>query len=149
MELRPVPFAEAASLVDAQIAELSARYGEEGASPVDGADFDPPHGAFLVARVGGVDVGCGGLRPLSAEVGEVKRMYADPMVRGQGVGRALLRALLDHARAVGLREVWLETGVRQPEAMALYVSEGFAPIEPYGHYKDHPESRCYRLPFDA
>lgn len=144
MEIRPVPFAEAAARVEAQTAELSARYGQEGASPVAGADFDPPYGVFLVARVDGVDVGCGGLRPLSEGVAEVKRMYADPAVRGQGIGRVLLRALLDHARAVGLHEVWLETGVRQPEAMALYVSEGFAPIEPYGHYKDRPESRCFR-----
>jgi putative acetyltransferase len=72
-------------------------------------------------------------------------MYVAPSHRGQGVSRLVLRALLDHARAVGLAEVWLETGVRQPEAISLYESEGFTPIAAYGFYKENAESRCFRL----
>jgi hypothetical protein len=37
----------------------------------------------------------------------------------------------------------LETGVRQPEAIALYESAGYDAIEPYGFYKNAPLSRCY------
>lgn len=145
LTLRPVSFEQAAGLTAAMVAELATRYGGDGASPVDGTDFLPPYGAFLVATIDAVDVACGGLRLLQDRTGEVKRMYTDPAVRGRGVARSLLLALIEHARAVGLRQVWLETGVLQPEAIGLYESEGFLPIEAYGYYKDEPLSRCYGL----
>jgi putative acetyltransferase len=145
MDLRAVPLAGASALVGAMVAEMSARYGGDGASPIAGDDFEPPDGVFLVGAVDGRDVACGGLRLLAPGVGEVKRMYVDPSVRGQGCARALLRALLDHARARGLHEVRLETGLLQPEAIGLYASEGFTPIAPYGYYKDEPLSRCFAL----
>ena len=144
MELRPVAYADALGLADAMTAELATRYGGRGASPVDPSHFDPP-GVFLVASVDGVDAACGGLRVLREGVGEVKRMYADPAHRGRGLARSVLRALVDHARAGGLQEVWLETGLKQPEAIALYESEGFTPVEAYGHFRDEPLSRCYGL----
>ena len=72
-------------------------------------------------------------------------MYVDPAARGRGLARGLLRALLDHARAVGATRVLLETGTEQPEAIGLYVSEGFTPVEPYGHYADDPRTRCFAL----
>jgi GNAT superfamily N-acetyltransferase len=145
LTLRTVALEEAAVLTTALEAELSQRYGGGAASPTSGADFVPPHGVFLVARLEGQDVACGGVRSLAPGIGEVKRMYTDPSVRGRGVARALLRGLLDDARAAGLREVRLETGTLQPEAIALYESEGFTPIEPYGYFKDEPLSRCYAL----
>jgi putative acetyltransferase len=140
-ELRQVGYEEAAALVAALNAEMSQRYEDESESPADAAEFLPPYGVFLMAG----DVACGGLRLLEPGIGEVKRMYVAPAHRGHGVSRRVLRALLDHARAVGLTEVWLETGVRQPEAISLYESEGFAPIPPYGFYKEYAESRCFRL----
>ncbi|MCW2584533.1 MAG: gcn5-related n-acetyltransferase [Frankiales bacterium] len=144
MELRSVPFGEAQELTAAMVAELNERYGEDGsASPAEGADFLPPYGVFLVVTVDGQDVACGGLRLLEPGIGEVKRMYAAPEVRGGGLARRVLRALLEHAGSVGLREVWLETGTLQPEAIALYESEGFAPIPRYGYFKDEPLSLCY------
>jgi GNAT superfamily N-acetyltransferase len=140
-----VPFEEAEHLTGPMVAELSERYGGDGASPTDGSDFLPPYGVFLVAAVEGVDVACGGLRLLRDEIGEVKRMYAAPSFRGRGIARSLLRELLAHARGAGLREVWLETGTLQPEAIALYESEGFTPIEKYGYYKAEDLSRCYAV----
>jgi GNAT superfamily N-acetyltransferase len=98
-----------------------------------------------VAALDGADVACGGVRQLAPGIGEVKRMYVVPSARGRGLSRLLLRALVEHAVAVGLGELWLETGTAQPEAMALYESEGFEPIAPYGQYRDEPDSRCYRL----
>ena len=125
--------------------EMTARYGGGSASPVAAEQFSGEHGTFLVARLENLDVGCGGLRLLREGVGEVKRMYVEPAARGRGVARALLRGLLDHARAAGLGRVQLETGELQPEAVALYESEGFEPIEPYGHYRDDPRSLCFAL----
>lgn len=141
MELRPVGYDEATTLVVALGAEMSARYEDESESPADAAEFLPPYGVFLMVE----EVACGGLRLLEPGIGEIKRMYVAPAHRGQGVSRLVLRALLEHARAVRLAEVWLETGVRQPEAIALYESEGFTPIASYGYYKEYDESRCFRL----
>lgn len=124
---------------------MTAAYGGGAASPAATEDFSTPPAVFLLARLGGADVGCAGLRRLRDGVGEVKRMYVDPAVRGRGVGRLLLRRLLDHARAAGLDRVQLETGTEQPGAIALYESEGFTPIPAYGHHREDPRSCCFAL----
>jgi len=145
--LRAVAFDDATvlGLSAAMVAELSARYGDGGASPAGAAEFAGPVGVFLVAELDGRPVGCGGVRLLSPGTGEVKRMYVDPAFRGRGVARGLLHALVAHARGAGLTRLWLETGTAQPEAMALYASEGFAPVPPYGHFREDPRSRCFAL----
>ena len=143
---RPVVYDDphAVELIAAMGRELDERYGEGGLSPATAADFEAP-GVLLLVEVDGRPVGCGGLRVLRPGVGEVKRMYVDPAARGAGAARGLLRALLDHARGQGLVRVQLETGTEQPEAMALYESEGFTPVEPYGHYAHDPRTRCYAV----
>ncbi len=133
------------SLTAAMEAEMVLAYGGSEVSPAVPEDFSTPPGVFLLARLQGVDAGCGGLRLLRDGVGEVKRMYVAPSVRGRGVGRALLRGLLEHARDAGLTRVQLETGTAQPDAMALYEGEGFTPVPAYGHHRDDPRSRCYAL----
>jgi ribosomal protein S18 acetylase RimI-like enzyme len=47
------------------------------------------------------------------------------------------------AREAGYRRVVLETGMRQPEAIELYVSAGYTPIAGFGHYRDSPLNRCF------
>jgi putative acetyltransferase len=74
---------------------------------------------------------------------EVKRLFVDASARRLGVGRRMLRGLEDAARASGYRAIRLETGIEQPEAMALYESEGYERIPPYGPWKDSPRSVCY------
>lgn len=145
--LRAVPYddPDAARLVTAMAHDIAERYGGNPVSPADSAEFAPPTGTFLLAVSGGEAVGCAGLRPLGDGVGEVKRMYVVPAARGHGVARALLRALVAHARAAGLSRLQLETGTQQPEAMALYANESWQPITPYGHYRDSPLSRCFAL----
>lgn len=134
----------AQALIGELLVDLAARYGQEEAAPLPSSDeLTPPHGVFLLAEVAGVPAGCGGLRRHSAESAEVKRMYVRPTARGLGVARALLAALEDFALEAGYREVRLETGTEQPEAMALYVSAGYQPIPGYGFYADYPDSRCY------
>jgi GNAT superfamily N-acetyltransferase len=74
---------------------------------------------------------------------EVKRMFVRTEHRRKGHARRLLAALEDRARAQGFRRVLLETGLVQPEAIALYKSAGYAPVEGFGHYKDSPLSRSF------
>jgi GNAT superfamily N-acetyltransferase len=98
---------------------------------------------FLVAWVDDRAVGCGGVRAHDGDIGELKRMYVQPAYRRTGVGRAVLAALEARARALGYARLRLETGVRQPEAIALYRAAGYEPIEAYGLYRDEPMSRCF------
>ena len=143
MEIARLPVGDpvAGALLAAALADLAERYGGAGdETPMDGAQFDPPAGAFLVAWLGGVPAGCGGWRTLAADpdVAEIKRMYTRPDQRGHGVASAVLRALEESARAAGRKRMALETGYRQPEAIALYQKLGYEIIPNYGHYADHP-----------
>ena len=70
-------------------------------------------------------------------------MYTIPEARGRGVASALLGALEESARQAGRKRIVLETGARQPEAIALYGKAGYARIPDFGHYKDDPEVRSY------
>ncbi len=133
------------ALVGAMLAELEARYGVPDPDAPEPDDLAPPFGAFVVARLDGEPVGCGGVRQFADGIGEVKRMYVQPAARRRGVARAVLRDLHRRARALGYARLVLETGVLQPEAIALYRSEGYVAIEPYGDYADVPTSRCFGL----
>ena len=71
---------------------------------------------------------------------EIKRMFVSPAARGRKVGRLLLERLEAIARQKGITALRLETGIRQPEALALYRSAGFQEIEPFGDYRPDPLS---------
>jgi len=134
----------ARSLIEELNAELSRTYPEEGATHfrLDPQEVAQGRGAFLVASRDGEPVGCGAVRRLEGRTAEVKRMYVRPQERGRGVGRALLAALEDEARAMGLSRLVLETGVRQKEAIALYQRCQFSVIAPFGEYVGSPLSVC-------
>jgi putative acetyltransferase len=123
-------------------AELSGMYPEPGANHfgLDPDEVAPGRGAFLVVRLHGTPVGCGALRRLDAQTGELKRMYVAPSARGTGLGRRLVAALEAEARALGLRRLVLETGTRQHAAIALYRATGFEPIPLYGEYLRSPDT---------
>jgi putative acetyltransferase len=95
---------------------------------------------FFVARRAGAAVGCGALRIVAGKYGELKRMYVAPEARGDGVGRRLLDVLEATARAEGLAQITLETGIAQPEALGLYRSAGFVEGPPFGDYREDPLS---------
>jgi GNAT superfamily N-acetyltransferase len=132
-----------AALVTALLQDLRDRYGAEDPDEPAPTDLAPPGGVFLVAWVDGQPVGCGGIRAHDADIGEIKRMYVTPPARRTGVARAVLGALESRARTLGYARLRLETGVKQPEAIALYESAGYEAIEPYGVYRSSPLSRCF------
>jgi putative acetyltransferase len=95
---------------------------------------------FLVARdVDGGAVGCAALVN-RASYGEVKRMFVDELRRGLGTGRKLIDHLVMFARMSGLSMLRLETGIHQPEALALYERAGFVRCAPFGDYAADPLS---------
>lgn len=130
-------------LVERVQQEYVARYGGRDETPVDPAEFAPPAGRFLVGFLDGNPVACGGIRATEPGVAELKRMYVDPALRGRGFARLVLAALEDAARALGCARVQLETGDRQPEAIRLYESAGYLPVEPFGHYRCADGSRHF------
>jgi putative acetyltransferase len=130
------------SLRAAQRVEIDERYGtpdsEPGPAP-SAADIS----VFLVAFDGDEPIGCGGLRQIDEQHGEVKRMYVVPERRGSGVSVAILRALEATARRRGWDRLALETGDKQPDAIRFYSREGYYRIPNFGHYVGVAASLCF------
>lgn len=125
---------ESLELIEAVQQEYVVRYGGRDVTELAVAEFSPPQGIFVVGRDAGQPVACGGVRLVDGDVGELKRMYVVPAARRRGIARALLRHLEHEARTLGATRLRLETGLNQPEAIALYASAGYVDTEPFGHY---------------
>ena len=122
----------AQALVSAMTGEMYGMYGmSEMPTPAAPDEMIPPHGAFVVIYENGEPVAGGGLKRLSAEAVEIKRMYVLPEARSRGHARRLLAALEDAARELGYEIARLDTGPRQPHARALYESAGYRSIPSY------------------
>lgn len=137
LEIRTVPAGEppASDLVEAMVAEGLEVYGSrldvKGAPSATAEQLSAPHGTFVVIYEDGRPVAGGGVKRLDDGVGEIKRMYVVPEARSRGLARVLLGALEDAARSLGYARVRLDTGPRQPHALALYESAGYRAVEPY------------------
>ena len=107
--------------------------GFEAEMPLFPGPYAPPAGELLLARSeGGEALGCVCLRALEAKaVCEVKRLYVRRAARRAGIGTALARSIVEHAAALGYREVMLDTLPWMTSAIAIYRSLGFQPISPY------------------
>lgn len=151
VDIRVVPFdhPDAVKLIDEVQQEYVTRYGDPDVTPVDPAEFAPPTGIFLVGYLDGAPVVCGGWRAHDGPApefrpgdAELKRMYVVAAARRRGLSRLMLRELEDRAREAGRRRIVLETGTRQPEAIALYRSSGYTDIDKFGVYRCEPDSIC-------
>ncbi|MDJ0385880.1 GNAT family N-acetyltransferase [Streptomyces sp. G-G2] len=147
----PEPYTDPASVVlrRAYYAELAGRYYDrtmtqaeiDEALIVDFPDDDlvAPTGEFLVGRLDGEPLACGGLRLLTPESAELTRVYVDPRTRGTGGGAAVIAALEDTARALGAERVVLDTRSDLVEARTLYAKHGYDEIPAYNDspYAEH------------
>ncbi len=152
-QIRVVGYAhpDARLLMDEVQQEYVRRYGDGDATVLDATEFEPPNGVFAVLYdVDGVTpLGTGAWRAQDGgEIGladgdaELKRMYTRASARGRGLARRMLRHLEEDARRAGRRRMILETGDQQPEALALYASEGYAPITKFGYYREYDSAIC-------
>jgi GNAT superfamily N-acetyltransferase len=145
----PITHPDAQLLVEAVQEEYVARYGGRDESPVDPRDFEDPLGRFFVGYLDGVPVATGAWRrssvkALGVEVtAEVKRMYVVPAAQRRGLARQMLAHLESTAAAAGIEALVLETGMKQPEAIELYLSSGYEPIPGFGYYRGSDLSRCF------
>lgn len=133
---------DVAALIAASHAYCSSLYPAESNHGLDIDALLAADVTFLVLREAGRAIGCGALVALPDRDGELKSMWVDPSARGRGrgLGRAMLDRLMRIAGERGLGRLWLETGVRQPAAVALYRAAGFSATRPFGAYRPDPLS---------
>ncbi|WP_405980851.1 GNAT family N-acetyltransferase [Streptomyces sp. NBC_00158] len=144
----PFDTVDATALRRAYYAEVAGRYWERSVTeaeidqgmldfPADG--LLPPAGQFVVGRLDGRPLACGGIRLLDPATAELTRVYVDRSARGTGGGAALLAALEEAARGLGAARVRLDTRTDLVEARALYARHGYREIPAYnsGPYAQH------------
>ncbi len=97
----------------------------------------------IIAFENGIPVGCGAIKEYSADTMEVKRMFVPLNMRGNGIASKVLRELEKWAQELNYTKCILETGKRQPEAIALYKKNGYVIIPNYGQYQNIENSVCF------
>ena len=140
--MRAVPYGhpDAQLLTELVQAEYVVRYGSRDESPIDVSHFTLPDGYFVVAYAGGVAAAMGGWRRHRLQEAEIRRMYVREEFRRQGLARLVLARLEDSARENGFDRLVLETGLVQPEAVALYLDCGYIDVPAFGYYTQAPLS---------
>jgi GNAT superfamily N-acetyltransferase len=135
VDVEPITTSGALSVFHAATDELNRRYGHiDEVFEVLIRELTPPQGSFLVARVDADLAGGVGIRTIGEpehRFAEVKRLWVRPDLRRSGVGAQLMTAIEEHARSLSFRELFLETGWAQPEALELYQTNGWIPIDDY------------------
>ncbi len=134
---------DATALRALQRIEIDERYGRPDSEPGPAPTAADMTVFFVAYSDGGAPIGCGGLRELDAQHGEIKRMFVTRTSRGTGTSTAILGALEQCARERGWQRLVLETGEAQPDAIRFYEREGYAVIPNFGYYADSPISLCY------
>jgi len=89
-------------------------------------------------------IGCGAFKPFEGATAEIKRMFVREKERGRGVAGRILAELETWAKELGYSECVLETGIKQPEAIALYRKSGYEITSSYGQYLDVANSVCLK-----
>lgn len=129
-------------------ADLALRDGEEHAFYAQFNKVDYIR-QVIVASENGIPVGCGAFKAFDESSVEIKRMYVLPEKRGRGIAAQVLIALEDWAAEAGYRRCVLETGRKQPEAIALYIKNGYLPVANYGQYAGVENSLCFEKKLDT
>ncbi len=134
--------ADAQALIAQSEALMSALYPSESNHFEPAENLRPPHGAFWGLWMGEALVGCGGVKHQDG-YGEIKRLFVLDSARGRGVARQLMARLEAELLARGVGLARLETGIHQPEALALYRRLGYVERGPFGGYAADPLSAFF------
>lgn len=111
---------------------------DTGQSSFDADDVRQTRSAFVVGYDSDIPIACGALRPVSEEIVELKRMYAE-----SGTGSLILRALEDRATDLGYAKIWLSTRIANHRAVNFYKKHKYKQVENYGKYVGRDNSICF------
>ena len=138
---------EIAALLQAHLAHAVRHSPPESIHALDLDRLLAPEITFWSVWLNGVLVGCGALKELAPDHGEIKSMHTAQTHRGKGVAACLLGHILAEARARSYRRVSLETGTMEGFAAArsLYTRSGFRVCPPFAPYREDPNSVCMTL----
>jgi DNA-binding MarR family transcriptional regulator/GNAT superfamily N-acetyltransferase len=114
-------------------AELDRRFdtGFDPSLTIPADELRPPAGVFVVAKLWGEPIACGGLKFDADDPAYLKRMWVAESARGLGIGRRLLTELENLAAAEGAHAVMLETNKSLTEAISLYRSAGYREVDAF------------------
>lgn len=131
------------ALVKLLDAELAARDGADNSYYAQFNKIDSLKNC-IVAYEDDKPVGCGAFKSYEESVSvEIKRMYVVESQRGKGIAKKVLAELEQWASELAYSKCVLETGKRQPEAIALYTKQGYKVTENFGQYKGIENSVCF------
>jgi len=119
---------------------LYLRFGSDGKNSFQDWENENSKFVFVVAEINSEIVGCGAIRPIDQNLGEVKRMYAK--YPGKKIGQTILGFLENEAVNLGYTNLVLETRVKNESAVHFYQKQGYKVIPNYGKYTDRPEAIC-------
>lgn len=121
---------------------MAALYPAEANHMASAEELRVPDAALYGCNMAGVLAACGAVRLMAGDprYGEIKRLFVDPLYRGQGLSRPLMARLEAHVLERGVELVRLEVGVSQPEALGLYRTLGYVERGPFGIYAANPWS---------
>jgi len=131
---------DAIALIRQSDALMQSLYPAESNHLVDIDSLAQPNVHLLVAREEGRALGCGAFVLGDDGQAEMKRVFVDPAARGKGIARIIMEALEREAALLGVTPMQLETGIKQPEAIALYRKFGYVERGPFGTYQPDPLS---------
>lgn len=137
--------AEVAAFLGEHLTDMYATSPAESVHALDVAALQAATVTFWTARLGGALLGCGALKEIAPDHGEIKSMRTTAAARGRGVGAALLGHVVATAQARGYARLSLETGTQEYFAPArrLYLRHGFTPCGPFGDYTLDPNSAYF------
>jgi putative acetyltransferase len=98
--------------------------------------YAAPKGALAIACLDDFPAGTVALRPIQMDACELKRLYVRPQFRRQGVGRALMKWIIEHARSLGYKTAYGDTLPMMTDAMQMYHDFGFRVMD--RPYSDNP-----------
>ncbi|MBM7353376.1 GNAT family N-acetyltransferase [Lelliottia amnigena] len=116
-------------IIDGLFGEYSARYGDYFSKDAEVELTEwylPPQGLFIVLERDGEIVAMGAYKPFDEHTAEIKRIWTDKSLRQQGLAARIVQELERRAVLAGYSQIYLTTGFRQPEAVKLYLSQGYA-----------------------
>lgn len=134
-------------LLQEHLADMYATSPAESVHALDPDALKHPAVTFWTVREHGQLLGCGALKELSAQEGEIKTMRTAVPARGRGVAGVVLQGIIGEARSRGYRALFLETGTEDffAPARRLYARHGFEACPPFGGYREDPNSIFMRL----